>query len=248
MAPATRRRTSSPARTTPGTNTGGASFASELAPLGVVFVQADRRRTASSAPARRSTTSTRGSPTTTTTSRRRLDPGNANLGVFFDAAAVPFNMNIDARSMEILSTDVGFDTEMDNTIKTRVLPHREQPATRQAVSANVSVRCERDRPCDDRARFACGDVKSASDVGNSGTGFHRARHRRQHVSLERSHRQGSRADRFLGDVVSAVSRGDAAPRKDAGRVQVEGVPRRRGVDGRSRVDLATCPRSRSAIK
>lgn len=36
-----------------------------------------------------------------------LDPGLKNLGQFFDAAAVPFNANIDARSMEILSAGVG---------------------------------------------------------------------------------------------------------------------------------------------
>jgi hypothetical protein len=36
-----------------------------------------------------------------------LDPGLANLGQFFDAAAVPFNANIDARTMEILSAGVG---------------------------------------------------------------------------------------------------------------------------------------------
>ena len=36
-----------------------------------------------------------------------LDPGLRNLGQFFDAAAVPFNANIDARTMEILSSGVG---------------------------------------------------------------------------------------------------------------------------------------------
>ena len=51
-----------------------------------------------------------------------LDPGNTNLGIFFDAAAIPFNANIDARTMEILSTDVGFDTQLDQTIKTTYLP------------------------------------------------------------------------------------------------------------------------------
>jgi hypothetical protein len=51
-----------------------------------------------------------------------LDPGNQNLGVFFDAAAIPFNANIDARTMEILSTDVGFDEQLDQTIKTTYLP------------------------------------------------------------------------------------------------------------------------------
>ena len=36
-----------------------------------------------------------------------LDPGVQNLGIFFAGAAVPFNMNIDARSMEILSSELG---------------------------------------------------------------------------------------------------------------------------------------------
>jgi hypothetical protein len=36
-----------------------------------------------------------------------LDPEANNLGAFFDAAAVPFNADIDARSMEILAAGVG---------------------------------------------------------------------------------------------------------------------------------------------
>lgn len=39
-----------------------------------------------------------------------LDPGNANLGVFYDAAALPWNGNINARTMEILSSGVGAKT------------------------------------------------------------------------------------------------------------------------------------------
>ena len=38
-----------------------------------------------------------------------LDPGNANLGVFYDAAALPWNGLIDARTMEILEVGVGLD-------------------------------------------------------------------------------------------------------------------------------------------
>jgi hypothetical protein len=105
-----------------GANTGGASFASELAPLGVVFVQAiddgpvvGTGATISDlnqwiAPAKHNNDFT-----------TMVDPNNSNLGVFFDAAAVPFNANIDARSMEILSTDVGFDTQLDVTIKQQYL-------------------------------------------------------------------------------------------------------------------------------
>jgi hypothetical protein len=98
-----------------------ASFATELAPLGVVFVQA------------LSDGAVVGTGATITDLNSwithhandftsMLDPGVQNLGVFFDAAAVPFNMNIDARSMEILSSEVGFDTQMDLTIKNQVLP------------------------------------------------------------------------------------------------------------------------------
>jgi hypothetical protein len=36
-----------------------------------------------------------------------LDPGNKNLGVFYDAAALPWNADIDATTMEILKTGVG---------------------------------------------------------------------------------------------------------------------------------------------
>jgi len=39
-----------------------------------------------------------------------LDSGNKNFGPFYDAAALPWNANIDARSMEILSSSVGAAT------------------------------------------------------------------------------------------------------------------------------------------
>jgi len=38
-----------------------------------------------------------------------LDPNNANLGAFFDAAAIPWNANLDARTMEILDAGVGYE-------------------------------------------------------------------------------------------------------------------------------------------
>lgn len=38
-----------------------------------------------------------------------LDPEQKNLGQFFEAAAIPWNAMIDARSMEILQSGVGFD-------------------------------------------------------------------------------------------------------------------------------------------
>jgi len=40
-----------------------------------------------------------------------LDPGLKNFGTFFDAAAVPWNANVDARSMEILEAGVGSPAE-----------------------------------------------------------------------------------------------------------------------------------------
>lgn len=42
-----------------------------------------------------------------------LDPGQQNLGQFFDAAAIPWNANLDARTMEILSSEVGYNPEME---------------------------------------------------------------------------------------------------------------------------------------
>jgi hypothetical protein len=39
-----------------------------------------------------------------------LDPGNKNLGVFYDAAALPWNANINAMTMEILSSGTGAQT------------------------------------------------------------------------------------------------------------------------------------------
>jgi hypothetical protein len=36
-----------------------------------------------------------------------FDPGNRNLGEFYDAAALPWNANIDARTMEILDSHTG---------------------------------------------------------------------------------------------------------------------------------------------
>lgn len=42
-----------------------------------------------------------------------LDPGNKNFGPFYDAAALPWNANIDARTMEILSSVEGAATSKD---------------------------------------------------------------------------------------------------------------------------------------
>lgn len=45
-----------------------------------------------------------------------LDPGVKNLGVFFPASAVPFNATIDARSMEILAVELGFNSQMKSDV------------------------------------------------------------------------------------------------------------------------------------
>ena len=37
-----------------------------------------------------------------------LDPGLKNLGGFFDAAAIPWNSDIDVRTMEILDSNEGW--------------------------------------------------------------------------------------------------------------------------------------------
>jgi len=53
-----------------------------------------------------------------------LDPNNANFGVFFDAAAIPWNADLDARTMEILyastggaGTAEGVRSELDGWLK-----------------------------------------------------------------------------------------------------------------------------------
>lgn len=46
-----------------------------------------------------------------------LDPGNKNLGVFYDAAALPWNAYVDARTMEILSAGVGLDAQNAEGVK-----------------------------------------------------------------------------------------------------------------------------------
>ncbi len=53
-----------------------------------------------------------------------LDPGNANLGPFYDRTALPWNANIDARTMEILTSGTGgivkpegIIEEIDNALK-----------------------------------------------------------------------------------------------------------------------------------
>ena len=46
-----------------------------------------------------------------------LDPGNANLGPFYDRTALPWNANIDTRTMEILTAGTGAVTSRDGIIE-----------------------------------------------------------------------------------------------------------------------------------
>lgn len=46
-----------------------------------------------------------------------LDPGNKNLGPFYNAAALPWNASIDARTMEILSAGTGATTSSEEILE-----------------------------------------------------------------------------------------------------------------------------------
>ena len=99
-----------------GQNTGGASFASELAPLGVRFLEVLVDGLMLGQPA------TLDDLRAWVTEHRidyaaGVDGNYGELGPFFPQAAIPFNLEIDARSMEILATSMGFDSEMDASLK-----------------------------------------------------------------------------------------------------------------------------------
>jgi hypothetical protein len=47
-----------------------------------------------------------------TTFTEVLDPGLANLGGFFNAAAIPWNCDIDPRTMEIVSSGTGYEADV----------------------------------------------------------------------------------------------------------------------------------------
>ncbi|MBS2012605.1 MAG: redoxin domain-containing protein [Deltaproteobacteria bacterium] len=57
-----------------------------------------------------------------------LDPGQQNLGQFFDAAAIPWNAIIDARSMELLTSGVGYNPNMTKEYDTWLKWVDENPA------------------------------------------------------------------------------------------------------------------------
>ncbi|HEY1692876.1 MAG TPA: hypothetical protein VGG39_11985 [Polyangiaceae bacterium] len=51
-----------------------------------------------------------------------LDPGLQNLGGFFPAAAIPWNADIDPRTMEIVDSNEGWSGDVAGAITTSVLP------------------------------------------------------------------------------------------------------------------------------
>ena len=55
-----------------------------------------------------------------------LDPNLANLGIFFDAAAVPWNADIDPRTMEILDDGTGYAGTVDEGAAARALAYANQ--------------------------------------------------------------------------------------------------------------------------
>lgn len=57
-----------------------------------------------------------------------LDPAQQNLGQFFDAAAIPWNGMIDARSMELLTSGVGYNPNMPKEYDTWLKWIDENPA------------------------------------------------------------------------------------------------------------------------
>jgi hypothetical protein len=99
-----------------GTNPGAISWATELAPKGVVFVEFLDDGPVDGMAATRSDLQTWVSDHAITFSTG-IDPGNRNLGIFFDADAVPLNIDIDARTMKVLDASVGLDTHLDETIE-----------------------------------------------------------------------------------------------------------------------------------
>jgi hypothetical protein len=46
-----------------------------------------------------------------------LDPGIENIGVYFDGAAIPFEVDVDLRTMKILDTQLGFDANLEQSLQ-----------------------------------------------------------------------------------------------------------------------------------
>ncbi len=103
-----------------------ASWAKELAPLGVVFLEVLIEGPVGGAAATLGDLQKWVSYHDVDYSVG-LDPEGQMLGMFDPAAEVPFNMDIDARSMEMLDASDGIDTALDGTIKTWIAWEQANP-------------------------------------------------------------------------------------------------------------------------
>lgn len=65
-----------------------------------------------------------------------MDPGLKNLGGFFDAAAIPWNADIDPRTMEILDSSDGWSGSVQNEIQPGLDAISSAPSYPLAVSCN----------------------------------------------------------------------------------------------------------------
>jgi hypothetical protein len=65
-----------------------------------------------------------------------LDPGLANLGAFFDAAAVPWNADIDPRTMEIIDAQTGWAGDVTTELQEGLSAVQDAPRYPVAVSCN----------------------------------------------------------------------------------------------------------------
>ncbi len=100
-----------------GSNPSHVSWASELMTLGVRFIVVLDDGNVTGTGATLADLQSWASEHTGTPVAMGIDPGNRNLGIFFDAAAVPFNLDIDARRMTVMASSVGIDTSLDASIK-----------------------------------------------------------------------------------------------------------------------------------
>jgi hypothetical protein len=65
-----------------------------------------------------------------------LDPNLANLGVFFDAAAVPWNADIDPRTMEILDDGTGYTGTVTSELQAGITAAAQPPDYPIAIQCN----------------------------------------------------------------------------------------------------------------
>jgi hypothetical protein len=102
-------------------------IAANLEPLGVVFVQmlADGPVLGTGATFMDLTSWVNKHKTNFTV---LLDPGAAQMGQFFPAASVPFNVTLDARTMEILKKSSGYNPGMEDELKAQVDWVKSNPA------------------------------------------------------------------------------------------------------------------------